>query len=784
MKINFRSRTLLSSVFMTILIMILFNQVIFSGKSFGSPDTLSPKSVGIALNNYSDQSGEFPQWKPWIFSGMPSAEAFSHISKLYFPEHLFKLFMLSGMMIQMLHLLFAGIGCFLLLRHFKINYLSSILGSVGFMLTPYMTVMVVHGHGSQMMTAAYIPWIFWFTVKLWQKPNLLDTGVLAILLGFQLQRAHAQIAYYTWMLIGAYSLLIIIKRFREEKNKKHLIHSFGLFSIACLLGIGLCLLIYLQAMDYTPYSIRGGSQTGGADYNYATGWSFHPKEMLTFLIPSAFGFGGQVYWGLMPFTDYPNYMGIIILLLAIIGLFHRRDFIHWFLIITSCLALLISFGKHFSLVYNLFFNIFPYFNKFRVPHMILILLQFNIAILAAFGLESVASIKYKNVPKWFWGLLGFGSIIFLLMVLGGATVEGFIRESFPAPRVQDARTAQIINNIRWSLWETDTWMMIFFIGSLLIVIWLWIQRKISKEIMYGLIVITGIFDICIVNYKIIEPSKSSARASQLISNKAVKRFFEKDEIIQFIKTDKSDFRIYPVGNLFGESRFAAFNIESMGGYHPAKLRSYNNFLTKTRNGSSVPLLRMMNVKYLISQQAINHPDLMLVKSGNLKAPRGSQSVNIYQLSNVLPRAWFVDNVITLEEDKIFKEIINDSFDPSKYAYSSQLVKPPSNKISLINKIEKRLHEINIETESDGNQFLVLSEVFYPKRWKASINGENVETLKVNGVLRGLSIPAGKNNITFRYDKSQFNRGLILSLISFGVTLFLVAFGYYNRNKSR
>ena len=241
MKINFKSRTLLASVFMTILIMILFNQVIFSGKSFGSPDTLSPKSVGIALNNYSDQSGEFPQWKPWIFSGMPSAEAFSHISKLYFPEHLFKLFMLPGMMIQMLHLLFAGIGCFLLLRHFKINYLSSILGSVGFMLTPYMTVMVVHGHGSQMMTAAYIPWIFWFTIKLWQKPNLLDTGLLAILLGFQLQRAHAQIAYYTWMLIGAYSLLIIIKRFREEKNKKYLIHSFGLFSIACLLGIGLCL---------------------------------------------------------------------------------------------------------------------------------------------------------------------------------------------------------------------------------------------------------------------------------------------------------------------------------------------------------------------------------------------------------------------------------------------------------------------------------------------------------------------------------------------------------------
>ena len=95
MKINLKPKTLFASVFMMILIMILFNQVIFSGKSFGSPDTLSPKAVGIALNDYSDQSGEFPQWQPWIFSGMPSAEAFSHISKLYFPEHLFKLFMLG-----------------------------------------------------------------------------------------------------------------------------------------------------------------------------------------------------------------------------------------------------------------------------------------------------------------------------------------------------------------------------------------------------------------------------------------------------------------------------------------------------------------------------------------------------------------------------------------------------------------------------------------------------------------------------------------------------------------
>ncbi len=387
MKLDWKRPVVIATGLMFIIIAILFEPVIFGGKTFGSPDSLSPKAIGIALNELSDTSGELPQWQPWVFSGMPTGEAFTSLSKLYFPEYLFKLFFLPGMMIQLLHLLFAGIGGFLLLRHFKCSEWAAGLGAVAFMITPYMVTMVVFGHGSQMMTAAYIPWILWFTVRLWQNPSTWNMGWLALLLGFQLQRAHAQIAYYTWMLIGAYSLLILINGIRIKGDRFILGKGFGLFVFACILGVGLSLLIYLPAMEYTPFSVRGGSAGGGADYNYATGWSFHPKEILTFFIPSAFGFGGQPYWGFMPFTDYPNYMGIIILLLAIIGLFRKWELIHQFLVITSAFALFISFGKHFSLVYDLFFNIFPYFNKFRVPHMILILLQFNVAVLAAFGLD-------------------------------------------------------------------------------------------------------------------------------------------------------------------------------------------------------------------------------------------------------------------------------------------------------------------------------------------------------------------------------------------------------------
>ena len=775
-----KSPTVVATALLVVVVAFLFNPVIFGGKTFGSPDSLSPKAVGMALNEVAEEIGDFPQWQPWVFSGMPSAEAFTHISKLYFPEHLFKLFFLPGMMIQMLHLIFAGIGCILLLRHLKCSPFAAALGAVGFMVTPYMTTMVVHGHGSQMMTAAYIPWIFWLTVRLWEKPNFWDTGWLAILMGFQLQRAHAQIAYYTWLLVGAYSLMVLVNGFIQKQKKAELYSGFGFFTIACIIGIGLSLLIYLPAMDYTPFSVRGGGASGGADYNYATGWSFHPKEILTFFIPSAFGFGGQPYWGFMPFTDYPNYMGIIILILAIIGLVSKRELIHYFLIITSALALLISFGRHFSLVYDLFFNLFPYFNKFRVPHMILILLQFNVAILAAFGLDAVGDLKEKVIPKWGWILAGCTSFVLIGMVLGGSTLESFLRGSFTPPRVQDPRMGQAINNLRWDLWQSDVWMMLFWMGSLLGMTWLWIQRKVNKKIMLSLVVGLAIIDISIVNQKIIQPSRQSGRSSQLMAKRAVDRYFQKDEIIQYLKLDKSDYRIYPLGHLFGESRFAAFQIESIGGYHPAKLRAYNDFLSQTGNGASIPVLQMMNAKYLISPEPLNHPDLIPVKTGRLNSSQGELNVHVYTVKDVLPRAWFVRELKTVPEIELFKQTTLQAFDPAKVALVSRYITQPSGEPAQITNMDRGIHHITIHTESDGNQFLVLSEVFYSQRWEATMDGNPIETIKVNGILRGVSLPKGNHVISFTYDQSTYKSGKTISFISLAFSLGLIVAGFRNQ----
>ena len=764
-------------IFLSIVLLVIFNEIFFDNKTFGSSDNLSPKAVGLALNEVMEKEGGYPHWQPWVFSGMPTAEAFTNISQLYFPEYLFKIFSVPGMFIQISHFLFCGIGMVLLLRYLGCSYWSSLLGSIGFMITPYMVTMLVFGHGSQIMTAAYIPWIVMFAIKLWNDPKILNIGILSLLLGFQLQRSHVQIAYYTWLLIGAFFFFKIINiAYKSKKLDSIVLRKLAFFAVACILGLAISFVIYLPSIEYSDFSIRGASSSGGAKYNYATSWSFHPKEILTFLLPSAFGFGGQAYWGYMPFTDYPNYMGIIVLLLALIATLQKKSFLQWYLIITSLLALLISFGKHFSFVYDIFYSFFPFFNKFRVPSMILILLQFNVSVLASFGLDNIIKSHQNKIPSYYWYFVGFFGIIFSSIVLFGDSLKSYVTDFLPPPMTQDARAGQFIQNLRWEMWENDLWIMLAFAISFLVLFWLYKNNKVSKVIFTITILFLSLADLFIVDRKIISPNKNSLRANQLMSNTAVDNFFSKDDVIDFLLNESQKNRIYPVGALFGETRFAAFGIESVGGYHPAKLKNYNELLEKTGNLASIPILRMMNVKYLISSQKINHPDLQFLNTLSFKQSRSLINVNIYMLRNHMPRAWFVNKVIQSDENDIWKKMLDLSFDPSNIAYVEDKIDNEISNNAKIESINFLNDEISIKAKSSGSSFLVLSEVFYPLRWKVKINGNESKTLKVNNVIRGVILNDGENNINFYYDKSSFNMGLIISIIAFIISFIFILYG--------
>ena len=667
-------------------IMLFFYPVIFYDNIFGSGDTLNPYSVNHILDIYKSKIGHWPLWQPWIFSGMPTMEAFTYINELYFPTRLMIGIGISDLNIQLIHLVFSGIGMYLLLEQFKIDRLISFSIGLLWILNPYLITMIVFGHGSQMMTAAYIPWVLYGVNRLKDSISIESLALLSLLIGFQLQRGHVQIAYYSCMLIGAYFLYSFIRK-KHNKNK-YLLY----FIISCGLGFLLASHIYYPSLDYLDSSIRSG---GNNHYQYATNWSMHPKELLTYLFPYYYGFGGSSYSGYMPFTDYPNYVGFFIVFSALFS-FIKLNTQKIFFISILLLSIFLSFGKYFNILYDFFYSFFPYFSNFRVPSMILIISNFTLYILAAFGLKDIIS-RILNIDRF---------------------------------------------------------------------------RKLESKTIVSIFLLLSIIDIYRVDKNIISPSDDSAQKSQIISTEKFNSFFEEDEAIKFLKNDLDLYRVYAAGELFQDPKLKFHGIQSVGGYHPAKFRHYTDLLNETNNLLSVPVLRFLNVKYLLSPVELNHKDFELSMNTPYNSAFGEIDLNIYRLKNNLERAWFVKNIIK-EDKNLYNYLTATAFDSENIAIVKDLESQSFSKGEVIS-LDWNIHEISIDVNVfSESAFLILSEINYPERWKATVDDKDVSIYQTNGVLRGLLLNEGTHSIVFKYDDSLFKSLLIFSNIILFIMFFIL-----------
>ena len=658
-------------------IILFFYPVIFYDNIFGSGDTLNPYSVDHILGIYKEKINSWPLWQPWIFSGMPTMEAFTYVNELYFPTKIMIGLGISDLNIQLIHLVFSGLGMYLLLEQFKLSKLIAFSIGLLWILNPYLITMIVFGHGSQMMTAAYIPWILYAINRLRYSLSIESMCMLALLIGLQLQRGHVQIAYYSLMLAGAYFCYSLIM---DHKNKRKYILYFIL---SCSLGFLLASHIYYPSLDYLGNSIRSG---GDNHYQYATNWSMHPKEMITYIFPHYYGFGGTSYSGYMPFTDYPNYVGFFVILSSFFS-FIRLNKKKIFFIVILLLSVLLSFGKYFNILYDFFYSFFPYFSNFRVPSMILILSNFILYILAAFGLK------------------------------------------------------EIIANIL----STDR------------------LKKIRPEVIVVIFSILSLIDIYRIDQNIISPKEGSAQKSQIISKEKLNSFFEEDQAIKFLKSDLDLYRVYPAGQLFQDPKLKFHGIQSVGGYHPAKFRHYTDLLSETNNLLSIPVLRFLNVKYLLSPVELNNSDFELSLNTLYNSSFGEIDLHIYKLKNNLDRAWFVKNIIK-EDENLYNYLTSSAFDSKNVAVVKDLQSQSLSK-GEIKRLDWSIHEISLDVNVlSENAFLVLSEINYPERWKAIVNNKEVKIYQTNGVLRGLLLDQGEYSIVFKYDDSLFNSLLLLSNI--------------------
>jgi hypothetical protein len=777
-----------------ILVLMLFNQIIFKNMIFSDSGDTAAAQAWAKAGEYLEQTEEQkPLWFPYIFSGMPgfgSLASIPHnVSYLQTVVHFIGklLFVNADMSWFVLHYLLAGIFMFLLARTWKFSHLPSLFAAIVFALSPYAIALGVHGHGSKMMALSYIPLLLLLTHNLFQKRNILSLGLLAAGVGTALLTNHVQMVYYGFMLIGLYFLYEVVVNLKIEKllmGKKA-----ALFFIALIIGFGIASYVYLSTYEYSQYSIRGGGEpgvAGGLNYDYATNWSFHPFEIMNLFIPSFFGFSTPYYWGWMPFTDTTVYFGIVPIILSIIVLIYKRNKGTIFFALFAVLLFLISFGKHFPF-YDLLFNYLPFFNKFRAPSMILHLLPLTFGMLAAYGLTFLVELPSKfDFVKFKKGLYIAGGIITLILILGFLgkpsidsslsssmfEKEGDLQQLQQQYGAQAPQVLQQLKKTRFDmLWKDYIKFALITLSSLGLIA-LFINKKIQSVLLGFSLILILVVDLFIIDTKFVDPKPNSA----------TEQHFAPDQNVQFLKTDRTQYRIFPLGQLFMDNSYMYHTIESIGGYSPAKIKIYQEMIDSCLYHGSDPnfpinmnIVNMLNAKYMIAQGRLPEDKFQPVAYDQTRQ-------TVTHLNPAFqPRAFFVNEVTVVKnKNEVFQTLNSAVFNSRTNAV---LEKQPSvfpQKSDSVSAVitSYKSSQIEIATYCNNTSLLVLSEVYYPAGWKAYIDGNETEIYKTNYILRSVVVPSGNHKVEFKFDPPIYLTGFTITHIAWIITILLIMIGMY------
>ena len=771
------------SLLLVVVLSLLFIQLIDGSNIFTSGDSLSPISIKNSIKYFYNTNNSFPLWFPWILGGIPTVHSFLYISDYYFP-HQFMVFLnnlgVPWVWYFIFHLIFGGLGIYYLLRFLNQNYYSSFFGSILFVLMPYMVTMTAYGHGSQMMSCCYIPWIILFLFKIYDNYDLFNLGVFSLLIGLQLQRGHIQVSYHTWMMIGLFILISVIKKiFKEKNNILNHIKIELLLLLSLIIGLMLSFSLYNPILNYSSYSIRG-SYGGGAGLEYATQWSMSIKEFITLLFPYSLGFGGPLYFGDLPFTDFPNYISILIIVLSVIGLYKSKLRTRYkvFFSLSIIFSLLISLGENFIQFYKIFYNYFPHFNKFRVPAYILIITNFSFLVLASCGLNVMGNsiIFHYRKNKYIYIILFIGLFLSVIYAFFGNVL-------IPTNNIYKGSLSNLINN--------DSYILFIILLATTSIYVISNYKKSFVKLFYLLIILFCSYDYYRIDKEIIKP-KFHIPHKQIIQSKGyLDKFLIKDELTSYFLKDTTKFRIIDfVGH---QNRWSVYNIENINGYHPAKLNNYNNFINHiNQKGYQLwpeGILRLLNIKYLVLPNSkfkhssfTNHGKQNMYYFGNDRNYDGENiDVNLYQYNNFFPRLFYTNNIKYLNDNDIYDNILIDNYNPFEIVYLNEKIEDEFTFNDLNRSVELVLwnpDRIEFKTTTNSKQFLVISEIYYPLGWEVKSNNKEFRIYEVNNLVRGIIVPKGENYFIMQFSPTDINNGLLISKLGYLLIIIIFALYYY------
>lgn len=789
--------------------------------------------VGSAqeFTEYQNRTGETTRWTNSIFGGMPtyqmspsyqSTDGLSQVMNAYhlwLPDNVWFLFAYL-------------LGFYILLRAFDFRQTLAAIGSIMWAFSSYFLIIIAAGHLWKVMALAYLPPMIAGIVLAYRGRYLSGFIVTALFTAFEIKANHVQMTYYYLFIILFMVIAYLVKAVRE-KQLTGFMKSTGVVATAAVIGIAINLSSLYHTWQYQKESMRGKSElvkkdaanqtSSGLDRDYITQWSYGIDETLTLLVPDAKG-GATVplsknatamakadpqiqsmipqlydaipqYFGTQPGTSGPVYVGAFVLFLFILGLFIVRGSMKWALLAATVLSVLLAWGHNFMGFTNFFLDYIPMYAKFRTVASILVIAEFTIPLLAALALKKMVDepeVLTKQM-KFVYISLALTAGVALLIALFPGMMEPFIsdqeRQMITSIQGMDGNTANtILANIaamREAMVSADAWRSVIVILIGFALLFLYKMKKLRADYMVICMAVLCLVDMWQVDKRYLNDEMFVPKSERDMPHQAT------STDLAIMKDKSLDYRVLNLAsNTFNENETSFFH-KSIGGYHPAKLRRYQEMIDAyiapemqaamqaiaAKNGNMqevdgakvFPVLNMLNTKYFI-----------LPLQGGATMPLQ----NIYAQGN----GWFVDKInyvadANAEYAGVGKiDVRHEAVADKKFeSVLGQAQSNDSTAIVRLVKYEPNNLQYTIESKKGG--VVVFAEIYYPG-WTATIDGQPAELGRVNYILRALNVKAGKHTVVLDFHPTSISTTETIAYIAIVILLLAIIGAGYMRFKNR
>jgi hypothetical protein len=774
----------------------------FNGKVLPQPDNDKARGMQTEIMQYLKEDGKTPLWTNSAFSGMPSYQIYLKTpSNLTVPvaKSLYLWQTINDLWVQV----FVAMLCmYLLLSVMKVDWRIGIFGAIAFGITTYNVDILEAGHSTKMSALAMAPGLFAGALLIFNGRWLLGSGILALFTAMQVNANHIQITYYAMLVLGIYFLVQLVWSLMH-KGAINWVAATAIAGLTLLLGLASNTARIWPTYEYGKETIRGksdlaqkSSKGDGLDKSYLFGWSYGISESLTLIVPHAYGGGAgeniqnteffklvsrgatpaqrndvgrqtaSVYYcGYQPFVGTAIYFGAIVCFLFLLGAFLVKGVEKWWLLLAGIFCISLAWGSNFFLN-DIWYNIMPMFKKFRAVSMALGLAQLCFAGLAALGLQKLfdADVDKAEKTKALYLSAGISVLACLSVFVFGGTTGPNDAQVAAQIKMPIAEFSKLLSADRAAMQQSDIFRSLGFILAAAALLWLYLQGKLKSTIAVVSVAGLSLVDNWTVCTRTLSSDKYENKKEAIAPPKP-------NSVDLEIKADKDPhFRVldFSRGGIAGNWTTSYFH-HSMSGYHAAKLQRYqelaDSLLNPTQINSNLHIVGMLNGKYLVGQnnQLIKNP-------------------------KALGNAWFVKNIQTVatsEEELNGLKKLNPRDTALVLASIAPMLKGfQANADTTANIKLTSYHPDKMEYEytSASDQFAVFSEVYYPPSmgWHCYLNGQRTEDfIKVNYLLRGMKLPAGKaQKLEMRFEPQSFYLGEKIAYAASGIALLLFFGGLF------